>query len=156
MKHVSTALLAVLVTTSFAADNGASSLDWLAGRWCSESPKEHIDEWWMPGRNGMMLGMARTTRGDRVSSFEYMRIELGGTPTFYAQPSGTPAVPFKKTDGGASWVRFENADHDFPNRVEYKRTGNHLHAQIEGPGKDGKPLVIPYEYEICRSEPPGD
>ena len=149
MKQLSCVLLAI-VTSAFAADKpAATNLDWISGHWCSESPKEHIDEWWMPARGGVLLGMSRTTRGEQVASFEFMRIVLDPVPTLMAQPGGKTAVPFKRVDGGEGWARFENSAHDFPKLIEYRRTGNRLHAHIAGPGDDGKELKIPYEYELC-------
>jgi hypothetical protein len=151
MKRTLSAILLVVAVSAFAADKpAATSLDWISGHWCSESPKERIEEYWMPARGGVLLGMSRTTQGERLSSFEYMRIVLEPVPTFMGQPGGHAAVAFRKVDGGAGWVRFENLEHDFPKRIEYRRTGDHLHAHVAGPGDGGKEVVIPYEYELCK------
>jgi hypothetical protein len=145
------AAAALFVSSVPAADQPAEmSLDWLSGHWCSDSAQERIEEYWMPARAGMLFGMSRTTQGERTRSFEFMRIALDPVPTFIAQPGGGTAVPFKKSAGGADWVRFENLAHDFPTRIEYRRTGDRLHAHVAGPGDGGKELVIPYEYERCK------
>jgi hypothetical protein len=60
---------------------------------------------------------------------------------------------FRWAAGGADWARFENPAHDFPQLVEYRRSGEKLRARIAGPGKGGKESVISFEYERCPAEP---
>lgn len=50
---------------------------------------------------------------------------------------------------GENWVVFENPQHDFPKRIEYRRDGTALKASISGPGDDGKILRIPFDYRRC-------
>lgn len=98
-----------------------------------------------------MLGMSRSVQGERVTSFEYLRITMvEGVPTLLAQVQGRPPVPFKWTTGSTNWARFENPAHDFPTRVEYRRDGDKLSAQIAGPAEGGRERVIPFEYRQCR------
>ena len=83
-------------------------------------------------------------------SFEFLRIaEIDGVPTYHAQPGGRAPTAFKRSDGGAQWVRFENPAHDFPQRIEYRRDGDLLNAVISGPGKDGKTQQVPYALKRC-------
>jgi hypothetical protein len=60
---------------------------------------------------------------------------------YYAAPRGRePATPFRMTtitdtehDGIVEHtVIFENADHDYPSRITYRRKGDTLHLRIEG------------------------
>jgi hypothetical protein len=104
----------------------------------------------MPPHGGVILGLARTLAGERTASYEYTRIVVeDGVPVYIAQPQGGAPVAFRRTAGGADWARFENAEHDFPTRVEYRRTGDALHAEIGGPGADGQEIVIPFDYVRC-------
>ena len=64
---------------------------------------------------------------------------------------GTP-VAVKLTQSPDSSARFENPQHDFPQRIEYRRTGHALHAEIAGP-RQGKERVIAFDYELCAREP---
>jgi hypothetical protein len=90
-------------------------------------------------------------QGTKTASFEYLRIEWhDGVPSYVAQPQGNPPVAFKWTAGGANWARFENPAHDFPRRVEYRRTAKGLYAEIAGPGEGGKEMVIPFDYLACK------
>jgi hypothetical protein len=127
------------------------SLDWFAGHWCSDRTGEFIEEAWLPPRGDLMLGLSRTVKGPKTSSFEYLRLEwTAGIPAYIAQPQGHPPVPFKWTAGGDTWARFENPTNDFPKRIEYRRTNDGLHAEISGPDPTGKPLVIPFNYRACK------
>jgi hypothetical protein len=68
---------------------------------------------------------------------------------YVAQPQGGAPTAFALRASGADWARFENPQHDFPKRVEYRRTATGLHAEIAGPGRDGKEVVIPFDYRAC-------
>lgn len=147
---------ATAVVTAAAADKrpvpSAPDLGWLTGHWCGEREGDFIEEQWLATRGDVLLGLSRTVRGDRTRSFEYMRVELQeGVVTFIAQPQGLPPVPFRRTAGGADWARFENPAHDFPKRVEYRRTAAGLHAEIAGPGEDGRETIIPFDYLPCEA-----
>jgi len=79
-----------------------------------------------------------------------MRIETrDGETHFVAVLEGQEPTKFKLTGSGADWARFENPQHDFPTRIEFRRTAGGLHAEIAGPGKDGKEKVIPFDYRRC-------
>ncbi|MEJ0086276.1 MAG: DUF6265 family protein [Pseudomonadota bacterium] len=143
------ALAAAISLRVFASDKPAA-LDWFSGHWCSERNGEFIEETWLAPRGDLLLGMSRTVKGARTSSFEFLRIEwAAGVPSYIAQPQGHPPVTFKWTAGGADWARFENTANDFPKRVEYRRTTDGLYAEIAGPGKDGKTFAIPFDYRAC-------
>jgi hypothetical protein len=127
-----------------------AKLDWLAGHWCLEQQGKFIEEYWAPPRGGRIVAMGRTTVNGVAKSFEYLRIELSnGVVTFIAQPEGTPPMPFAMTSSGPGWAVFENPQHDFPKRVEYRRTDKGLWAQISGPGEDGRQQAIDFDYSAC-------
>jgi hypothetical protein len=142
--------LATCAGATFAESPAPAGLDWMAGRWCTESGGEFIEEHWLSPRGDLMLGLGRTIRGSKTLNFEFLRIEQNaGVTSYIAQPQGGAPTAFRLTASGANWARFENAAHDFPKRVEYRLTGKGLHAEVAGPGKDGKELVIPFEYRAC-------
>jgi hypothetical protein len=102
-----------------------------------------------------MLGMGRTVSasGQRPAQFEFLRVELrDGVPTYLAQPQGVPAVAFRLIQSGDSSVRFENPAHDFPQRIEYRRNGSALRAEIAGP-RGGQERVIGFDYRPCADGP---
>lgn len=69
--------------------------------------------------------------------------------TLHVQPNGAPPTLFSQSARGDGWMQFENPAHDFPNRIEYRRQGDHLHASIAGPGRDGKQLRMTFDYRRC-------
>jgi hypothetical protein len=125
-------------------------LGWISGKWCVTNGEERIEEYWLSPAGGVLLGVARAVKGGELSSFEYLRIVIeGGVPAYVAQPNGNAQTTFTRTAGGPDWVRFENPAHDFPTRVEYRRNGEALHAEIAGPSEDGKEMVISFRYTRC-------
>ena len=101
---------------------------------------------------GEAIGMSRTVEGGRMTSYEFMRIaDIEGKVQLFAQPGGEPPTAFARTDGGKDWIRFENKQHDYPQRIEYKREGENLTAEIGGPGAEGKEEVISYRYAPCKA-----
>lgn len=157
MKTRTTALLAALplfvaLATHVAAaeDSPARRFDWLTGRWCSQSGNRLIEEHWLPAAGDIALGIGRTIQDGKTISFEFMRIESrDGLTNFVAVLGGQPATAFKLTAAGPDWVRFENPQHDFPRRVEYRRTAEGLRGEIAGPGKNGTEAVIAFQYRRC-------
>lgn len=150
MRNRKVMLGAALVLAGGAATAAEPELDWLVGHWCGGSAGRVIDEVWLPEAGGALLGMSRTVRGGKTESFEFMRVVPAGKDAgLHVQPNGATATVFAIAERGERRVRFENAAHDFPNRIEYRREGDALHAWIAGPGRDGKELKIPFEYRRC-------
>lgn len=145
------AVLLVLVTAACAANTSVvPGFAWLSGHWCSQSENQLIEEYWLPPNAGLALGVGRTLKAGKTVTFEFMRIETrDGVTDYLAMHDGKPAVAFRLTASGSDWARFENPQHDFPKRVEYRRTPGGLHAEIAGPGKDGKEMVLPFDYRRC-------
>lgn len=128
----------------------ATPLDWMAGHWCTDSGGQTIEEVWLPPRGGVLVGLGRVHTMDRTVGFEFLRItQVDGVQTYIAQPGGQPPTHFTRKASGEDWVRFENPEHDFPQRIEYRRAGDHLHAEVAGPGKNGVEAVIRLEYSAC-------
>lgn len=128
----------------------ARDFGWLSGHWCAEIDGELLEEFWLPPVGDVALGIGRTIKGGKTTSFEFMRIQTrDGVTSLVAVLEGQAPTPFQLTASGAQWVRFENPQHDFPRRIEFRRTSSGLHAEIAGPGKDGKETIIPFDYRLC-------
>lgn len=139
-----------LALGSGAANAAGADFEWLAGHWCGGTEQRRIEEVWLPQAGGALLGMSRTLSGDRLESFEFMRLVPAGKDAgFHVQPNGVPATLFTIASQGRGWVVFENPAHDFPNRIEYRSKGDALRAAISGPGEDGKPHEIRFDYQRC-------
>lgn len=155
LKLLTLAMMVACVTGARGAEPPAApDFGWLSGHWCTGIGDELIEEHWLSSQGDLMLGLGRTLKAGKTVSFEFLRIQhVDGLTHYLAQPQGAPPTTFRLTAAGAHWARFENPQHDFPRRVEYRRTPNGLRAEIAGPGKDGNKLVIPFEYRRCEAEP---
>ena len=150
MRNVKMMLGAGLALTAGLASATPPEFDWLAGHWCGGSEGSRIDEVWLPEAGGALLGMSRTVRDSNTDSFEFMRLVPGGGDAgLHVQPNGVPATVFAIVEKGERWVRFQNSAHDFPNRIEYRLSDGRLLAEISGPGRDGEPMTIGFDYARC-------
>ncbi len=135
-RFVLTAGLLVLVVPAAQAQTAEQldRLSYLSGCWELRTPTRVTHEQWMAPLGGMMLGMSRTVAGDVVREWEALRIEARGGGLVYAvQPGGRPATDFTATVVTDSSVTFANPEHDFPQRIIYRRVGSDsLIARIEG------------------------
>lgn len=143
--------LAFTATTALAEEAAPAGMpDWLAGHWCSQTATEQGEEYWWPAAGEMMMGMSRSVATGKKTQFEFLRIEtIDRVPTYIVLPQGKGETAFPRTGGGESWVRFENLAHDFPQRIEYRRSGDALQAKIAGPGAGGKQMEIAFEFTRC-------
>ncbi len=129
------AILAIAAAAVLAAASPAASVDdlaWLAGQWSREEGERWTEESWTPPRGGVMLGHSRSGRGDALRAFEFLRVQAGadGVPTYIAQPGGGASVAFALVQHDGTGATFENAAHDYPQRIIYVRDGDTLTATI--------------------------
>ena len=130
MRMMAAALSLLLVAASPAAT--VADLGWLAGDWVSEADARWTEESWAPPRGGVMLGYSRSGRGDALREFEFIRIAAGadGALAYIAMPQGGAPVAFRLVRHDKTSATFENAAHDYPQRIAYARAGDTLTATI--------------------------
>jgi hypothetical protein len=120
-------------TSALAQTPTAADLAWMAGSWAHEKPGERVSEAWLGPGNGMLVGVNLTTWTSGRKTFEFLRIvDTPAGPAYLASPGGRAPVEFKLKEAGEKRVVFENAAHDFPQRILYWREGDTLVARIEG------------------------
>ena len=113
---------------------GVEALAWMQGAWAGEKDGVAMEELWTGPRGGALLGIHRDVKGDRMVSWEFLRIQATEAGIFYyASPRSAPPTPFKLVESGAKRAVFENKEHDFPQRILYWLDDAGLHARIEGP-----------------------
>ncbi|HSX62174.1 MAG TPA: DUF6265 family protein [Tahibacter sp.] len=141
---------AVLVSLTSLAARAIEPPAWLAGHWRVEDGGRVTDEVWLAPAQGLMTGMSRT-HGGKKPFFEFVRIEQRGDALVYvAQPRGGPATEFRAVQVDAQTITFENAQHDFPQRIVYEyRAPDTLAARIEGL-IDGRERVERWNYRRVR------
>ena len=130
MRMIAAALAVLLVAASPAAS--VDDLGWLAGDWVSEADGRCTEESWALPRGGMMIGHSRSGRGEELREYEFIRIARGddGAISYIAMPQGGVPVVFRLVRHDMARATFENAAHDYPQRIAYARSGDMLTATI--------------------------
>ena len=125
--------------------SGINGLAVLAGCWERNENNSVYTEQWMKPAGDAMVGATRTVKNGKLSNWEFMRVETRADGIYFiAQPRENPAeTAFKLIKSTAGEFVFENPQHDFPQRVIYKISGNALTGRIEGKN-NGKPIAIDF------------
>jgi hypothetical protein len=126
---ICTAAAAAACTSVAANEPFDNDLGWLEGCWALGDAE--TEEHWIDAGHGLLFGHSVTIRDGSLVTFEDLRIEPGATgPVYVAAPGGRSPVQFQYVESGASAIVFENPDHDFPQRIAYRRSGDLLTATI--------------------------
>ncbi len=146
------------VAASAADLANVAGLAWLEGCWAGTVNQRDFREQWGPLRGGMLVGAGSTVYQGKTQSYEYLRIESRPEGVFYvALPSGQRETAFKLTaidkDDKDSIFVFANPEHDFPQRISYRRgTEGWLYATTEGKIKgEDKQVIFPMRRVGCES-----
>jgi hypothetical protein len=126
--------LALAAPAAAAPADDVARLAWMAGTWIDEKPGVTTRETWLAPLGGAMAGASQANRPGKPAFIEHVKItaEPAGA-TYTASLSGQAPVPFVLLPGGKDGEAvFENKDHDFPQRILYRRCGEALCARIEG------------------------
>jgi hypothetical protein len=129
-----------------------ASVAWLQGCWQMTAGERVVEEHWMAPRAGVMLNIGRTVRGDTLVEYEWVMLsERNGALAYEAHPSGQPSAVFTAQSASATEVVFENPQHDFPQRVGYRRDGDTMLAWVEGTvGGKSRRVEFPYRRVACQ------
>ncbi|HET6972080.1 MAG TPA: DUF6265 family protein [Phenylobacterium sp.] len=126
-------------------------LAWISGSWSAEKDGATVREMWLSPLDGAMAGVTLTTRPGQPARAEFAKItaEPGGV-TYTAVVGRQAPTPFVLRPGSqGDEAIFENLDHDFPQRIVYRRCGRDLCARIEGVVK-GRPEHEEWRYRRAR------
>lgn len=108
---------------------------WLAGCWSADGREPGSVEHWLAPAGGTMLGVSRTVKGGKTIASEFMQLASNsdGKLVFTAHPSGQNEASFVLANVTDNKVTFENPQHDFPQRIIYRRlSAKQMIARIEG------------------------
>jgi Domain of unknown function (DUF6265) len=111
--------------------------EWMAGAWEHSDEQGWADEYWTPLRGDMMMGSARSGKDEKLTFWEQMRIqkEDDGAVVLWVASADQKPVRFEFTVSTENAIVFENAEHDFPQRIHYWREGKTLKAKHPVSGK---------------------
>lgn len=145
-------VILVLAAGSAAAQSPLDRIAWLGGCWQSHDNGSTTIEMWLPPDGGLMVGASRTVADGRARAWEHLRLRAVGEQLVYtAIPSGQTETDFRSTVVSDSSFTVENLEHDFPQRITYRRTGpDAVTSRIEGPGPDGpRGFDISFQRVAC-------
>ena len=140
--------------SSAAQEFSVARLQWISGCWFSDDGKERIEEFWLKPAGESMIGLSRTVAGGKTVFIEYAQIaEVKGEIAYTVSLGmGARPVSFKLIKSSESEVVFENAGHDFPQRIIYRRESkDSLFARIEGK-QNGVSKGIDFHYKRTSCE----
>jgi len=127
--------LAALLFAPAAHARTLEDLHWLKGCWRTDGATQ-ITEVWIAPPGPAMFGYSYTMGEGEIQGWEQTRIEMiDGWPFFIAMPNGGAPVRFRMREIDVlipNAVQFDNPEHDYPQSVTYRRTGNALIATISG------------------------
>ncbi len=135
-------LLGCGAAPSAGAARGSATLDdlgWLLGTWQS-GDDEPAGERWVRGAHGFVGSgyVVQPTecedeapcRGEPIETESLELIERDGSLLYVATPRTQARTEFVITELDASHFVAENPEHDFPTRIEYRRTPVGLHVIV--------------------------
>ena len=133
--------------------DSVSATAWMTGCWSVEGKETGTGEAWLAPAGGSMLGVGRTVRSGKTVDHEFMQIRVGpaGKLVFIAMPAGKPEATFVATATGLEDVSFENPNHDFPQKISYRKTGEStMVARIEGTRNGvARSITFPMRRSSC-------
>lgn len=142
MKHALLPLLALLApacSTPSHPKGPLTEFEFLAGTWAEVRSDAVYEEQWTLSDGWSLRGTGRVVADGKTVFVEKIAIEPRGKGFAYvAEIPGAAPVEFRLVERGEQWLRFENPSHDFPQRIEYRRDGKSLHAEISGTTPEGE------------------
>jgi hypothetical protein len=98
----------------------STSAPWMEGCWADG----RVQESWTRLRDGTLLGAGLMVRGDAREVSERLRLETArDRMTYIAEPTGQQRTRFPAVTANGDSLVVANADHDFPQRISYRRIG---------------------------------
>jgi hypothetical protein len=124
---------------------------WLSGGWCARDEDEFVEEYWLPARGPLMLGVRRAFKNGLVDSFEFMRIEeIDGKLVYKSQPQGGAEVVYEDF-GNDTWsANFMTRGAPPHLMAQYSRQGLVLEVRLTRGARANKDHATIYEFRPCR------
>ncbi len=114
-------------------------LHWLVGSWkrTNDKPGRTTIESWEKLPSHELTGRSVTLRGQDTVFVEKFNLIIKDNVLYYAAdvPENKKVIYFRITEASANGFVCENPEHDFPKKINYKKGGDKLNAQISGDGK---------------------
>jgi hypothetical protein len=131
-----------------AQSRSISDQQWLIGCWERARPSGRMVEAWSAPVAGVMVGISTSIRDTTLRVLERLRLFYRADTLIYeASPARQPMNEFRSTRISAEELVFEDAAHDFPQKIRYRRIGtDSLLARVEG-DRNGRQPPIDYAFK---------
>jgi len=140
------------VTESYAQETAAQKikkLSWLSGKWIRTNAKagESGYEMWTKTADNKLVGKGVTLKGKETIFVENLELTIRHNEIYYVVTITGEKKPvyFKLIALTDNSFTCENAQHDFPKKIAYTKTGNKVKAVISGDGKS-----IDYDFTAAK------
>ncbi|MFT5136159.1 MAG: hypothetical protein ACI9XU_001153 [Arenicella sp.] len=140
-------LVASITGNSLAKCHSLDTLEWLNHRWVSKTDSNISVESWVragdPSFNG--VGESIELNSGKLKFSESLRILQMSDEVFYlAKVKENPLpVAFKSIEYSQQVAIFESTEHDFPQRLEYRRQSDSVLKDIVS-GQEGRAFDVVY------------
>lgn len=134
------------------AHAAATDAAWLTGCWEFTRGSRHVVEHWTAPEGGALLGVSRTVADGKLADYEFLIIrERDGKLEYVAKPSRQAEAVFVASLVTNEEIVFENPEHDFPQRIRYKKQADGgVTARIEGTMNGAaRGIDFPYRAASC-------
>lgn len=142
MKFLIFVILAFQIQSSIAqtiSEKDFDKLSWLEGIWIrtNAKPGRTAFESWKKETGNEWTGIGVSLKGQDTLFVEKLKIIVKDKAIYYVADvkENNGSVYFKMTELTSDGFVCENAQHDFPKMIAYKREGNNLKATTSGNGK---------------------
>lgn len=121
--------------------------DWLIGKWENKSDEGNLSETWTKLNDSIFEGETYFIKEKDTLHSEKIQLKQKGENLLYisaikGQNNGE-AVTFVRNPEIEKILVFENSKNDYPKKIVYKPTKNHLVIEISGI-QQGKPSSVSY------------
>lgn len=147
MKNVILICLYLIASNAFAQQD---ALKWISGAWTLKTNRGDLVEKWVAVNDSTLQGKSMMVKAPGDSAVQET-IELQWrnkawfyVPTVQGQNSGKPVVFPIIFLGREEFIAY-NPNHDFPQRIAYRKVKNQLFASIEGKG-NGKYSKMNFDF----------
>ncbi len=125
-------------------------IGWLIGVWQRETERSITEESWSRLSESTFEGESVTTskaNGETVFTESLLLVEMEDELFYIPKVAeNTYPVPFKLIEIGEDRATFENVDHDFPQRIQYRLLGaDSLMVTISG-DQDGQSRKVDFPF----------
>lgn len=121
-------------------ENKASQLDFLVGTWKMEGKEQY--EFWEKNQKNGLVGNSYKLVDNEKSISETLRIKSVGNQLIYGatvpNQNDGKTIEFILNPDNSEYLSFENANHDFPKKIQYKRISrDSIKVSVLGENEEG-------------------